>query len=121
MTDSELSVLLDAHDALVHSCVAGELPLAKFLALYNGFPHSYALDGHEATVDERAVFRRFEKRIAFHFRVASLLSGVYSEADSMNPLYEEAGRFAPAVALVRLRGFVGRYPDFRSEPGLRAD
>jgi hypothetical protein len=117
VTDSELGALLDAHDALVKSCVDSVLPFAEFLALYNDFPHAYALDGHEATPDERAVLQRSRKRIAFHYQVASVLSGLCSEADSENGMYGDAGRFGPAVGLKRLRELVGRYPDFKAEPG----
>jgi hypothetical protein len=116
VTDSELSALLDAHDALVKSCVDSVLPFVEFLALYNDFPHAYALDGHEATPDERAVLQRNRKRIAFHYQVGSVLSGLCSEADSANSLYGDAGRFGPAVGLTRLRELVDRYPDFKVEP-----
>lgn len=116
MTDSELTALLDAHDALVKSCVDSILPFAEFLALYIDFPHAYALDGHEATRDELAVFQRSRKRIAFHFRVANALFGMACEADSTNAPYEEAGRFSPEVGLMRLRALVRQYPEFKAEP-----
>jgi hypothetical protein len=66
MTDSELTALLDAHDALVKSCVDSISPIAEFLALYNDFPHVYALDGHETTRDDLAVFQRSRKRDQYH-------------------------------------------------------
>lgn len=116
MTESELSALLDAHDALVKSCVDLTLPFENFLALYNDFPHVYALDGHESAPDGRAVFQRSAKRIAFHFQVAKVLSGLTSEADSALSPYGEAGRFAPAVGLMRLGALVRRYPDLKAEP-----
>jgi hypothetical protein len=116
MTESELTALLDAHDSLVKSCVDSALPFAEFLALYNDFPHAYALDGHEATPDERAVLQRSHRRIAFHFQVANVLSGLVSEADLGNRPYEEAGRFAPAVGLMRLRALLRQHPDFKAEP-----
>jgi hypothetical protein len=115
MTESELTALHDAHDALVKSYVDSVLPIAAFLALYNDFPHTYALDGHEATPDERAVLQRSRKRIAFHFQIASVLSGLCSEAESENGMYAEAGRFAPAAGLKRLRDLVARYPEFKVE------
>jgi hypothetical protein len=65
MTESELTALLDAHDALVKSCVDSVLPIAAFLALYNDFPHTYALDGHEATPDERAAAKSKTNRVSF--------------------------------------------------------
>jgi hypothetical protein len=117
MTDSELTALLDVHDELVKSCVDSVLPFAEFLVLYNDFPHAYALDGHEATPDECAVLQRSRKRIAFHFQVAGVLSGLCSETDSENGMYGDAGRFGPTVGLMRLRELVGRHPDFKAEPG----
>jgi len=117
MTEPELAALLDAHDVLVRSCVDSVLPFAEFLALYNDFPQAYALDGHEATPDERAILQRSRKRIAFHYQVASVLSGLPSAAHSANGMYGDAMRFGPTVGLMRLRELIGRYPDFKAEPG----
>jgi hypothetical protein len=116
MTDEELNALLDAHDVLVKSCVDLTIPFEEFLALYDDFPHAYALGGHGATPDQLAMLGRSRKRIAFHFRVAGVLSGMASEADLPNRLYEEARRFAPAVGLMRLRTLIVRYPELKAEP-----
>jgi hypothetical protein len=116
MNEPGIVALLDAHDALVKAVVAGELPFAEFLAAYDDFPQVYALDGHEATPEEPAVLRRCRRRIGFHARVSSSISGLCSDADAGNPAFGEAGRFAPAVALMRLRALVIRYPDFQAEP-----
>ncbi|MEA3161256.1 MAG: hypothetical protein QOD95_2804 [Gammaproteobacteria bacterium] len=116
MTESALNALLDAHDALVKQCVDSALPFAEFLALYNDFPHLYALDGHEATPDGRAILQRSRKRIAFHYKVARVLSGLCSETDSENGIYGDAGRFGPMVGLMRLRELVGRHSDCKAEP-----
>jgi hypothetical protein len=115
VNESELTDLLDVHDSLVQSCVDSTLPFEKFLALYNDFPHLYALDGHEATPEDLAVLRRSNRRIAFHFKVTSALSGLCAEADSSRGPYGEAGRFGPAVGLMRLRALVRRYPEFKAE------
>lgn len=103
MNDLELTTLLDAHDALVKSCVDSTFPFEEFLALYNDFPHAYALDGHEAATEELAVLRRSNQRIEFHLKVASALSGLCAEGDSFRGPYGEAGRFGPAVGLMRMR------------------
>jgi hypothetical protein len=77
MTESALNALLDAHDALVKQCVDSALPFAEFLALYNDFPHLYALDGHEATPDGRAVLQRSRKRtLAYPVRLHETPSAV---------------------------------------------
>jgi hypothetical protein len=116
MNEPEIVALLDAHDALVKAVIAGELGFSEFLAAYDYFPREYALDGHEATPEVLAVLRRSRRRVAFHLRVSSSMLGVCSDADAGNAAYGEAGRFAPAVALMRLRALVARYPDFKAEP-----
>jgi hypothetical protein len=58
---------------------------------------------------------RFRKRVAFHVRISGVLSKVCSEEEDANPLYPEAGRFVPAVGLMRLRELVARYPGFEAE------
>jgi hypothetical protein len=115
MTESEISALLDAHDALVKACVDSSLTFSEFLFAYGDFPNNYALDEQKATADARAVLQFFRKRIAFHLRVAGTLSGFRSEDDSVSR-YGDAGHFIPAVALIRLRELATRYPDFKSEP-----
>jgi hypothetical protein len=117
MTEPELTALLDVHDSLVKSCVDAKMSFEEFLALYNDFPRRYALDGHEANPEERDILRRSRRRITFHLQVAEVLSGTYPVADVGNSLYEQVGRFAPAVGLMRLRELTRRHPDFRAEPG----
>jgi hypothetical protein len=112
MTESEVSALLDAHDALVKACVDSVLTYDEFSLAYGDFPNNYALDAQKATADARAVLQLFRRRLAFHFRVAGALSGFRAEDD----LYGEAGRFIPAIGLTRLRELVARYPDFKAEP-----
>ena len=119
MTESEIKALLDAHDGLVTACLDSSLSFAVFVSAYDGFPHSYALDGHEAVnVEERAILAMFRKRIAFHLRVAGVLSKVCSEEDNANSLYSEAGRFVPDVGLMRLRDLAAKYPGFEAQPDI---
>jgi hypothetical protein len=117
MTESEVKALLDAHDALVTACLDSSLTFAVFVSAYDGFPNNYALDGHEAvTQQERTVLALFPRRIAFHLRVAGVLSQVCSDEDNSNPSYAAARRFLPDVGLMRLRELVARYPGFEAEP-----
>jgi hypothetical protein len=117
MTEPEVKALLDAHDALVKAYLDSSLTFPVFVSAYDGFPHNYALDGHEAaTQQERTVLAFFPRRIAFHLRVAGVLSQVCSDEDNSNPSYAEARRFVPEVGLMRLRELVARYPDFEAEP-----
>jgi len=117
MTESEVSALFDAHDALVKACVDSILTFAEFSLAYGDFPNSYALDPQKAPVDARAVLRLFRKRLAFHLRVAAALSGFRSEDDAVSS-YGEAGRFIPTIGLMRLRELAARYPDFKAEPAF---
>ena len=57
MTESEISALLDAHDALVKACVDSSLTFSEFLFAYGDFPNNYALDEQKATADARAVLQ----------------------------------------------------------------
>jgi hypothetical protein len=100
MTESELSALLDAHDALVRACVEERLSLAEFLAAYDDFPRAYALDGSAATALEGAVFRLFRTRIAFHFRVLDVLSGLRSDEEYANTSDGGPGRVVTHVGLL---------------------
>jgi hypothetical protein len=115
MTESEVSALLDAHDALVTACVDSLLTFSEFLFAYGDFPNNYALDPQKAPPDARAVLALFRKRLAFHIRVAGTLRGFRAEDDTFSP-YGDAGRFTPAIGLTRLRELAARYPDFKAEP-----
>jgi hypothetical protein len=110
--------LLDAHDALIKACVDSVLTFAGFAMAYGRFPHSYSLDGKSSTAAELAVLRLFRRRIAFHGRVSAILSGLHSGDDPVDIPYEDAGRFLPAVGLMRLRELVARYPGFEAEPDI---
>jgi hypothetical protein len=116
MTESELSALFDAHDALVKAYGDSSLTFSEFVSAYGDFPHAYGLDAHSGTAEERAVSRLFRMRIAFHLRVSGVLSGLRAADDPVDIPYDDAGRFLPAVGLMRLRELVVRYPDFKAEP-----
>ncbi len=116
MLETELLALLDAHDALVAACAAGELSFSDFLSAYGGFPHNFALDGHESPHDELTLLKRFRQRIAFHFQVAGVLSGVYPGFAGMLGEDNEVGRFAPAVGMMRLKQLAARHPKFECPP-----
>jgi hypothetical protein len=63
-----------------------------------------------------AVSRLLGRRIAFHRRVAGVISGLRVEADSPG-MEMEVGRFMPIVGLMRLRELVARYPEFKAHEG----
>jgi hypothetical protein len=117
VTESEINTLLDAHDALVRAYVHSTITFFEFVAAYRDFPHNYPLVRDSGTEDERAALRLFRKRIAFHLRVSGVLSGLRSGQDPAVISHGDAGRFLPAVGLIRLRELLARYPDFKAEPG----
>jgi hypothetical protein len=118
MTESELNGLLDAHDVLVKAYVDTSLTFSEFVCAYGDFPHNYALDNASGSVQERAVRRLFGERIAFHLRVAGVLSGLRSADDPADIPYVDAGRFLPAVGRMRIRELVARYPELKDERGF---
>lgn len=120
VTESEINALLDAHDALVRAYVHSTITFSEFVSAYGDFPHNYRLDGHWGTADETAVLRLFRKRIAFHLRVSGVLSGLRSGHDPAVISHGDAGRFLPAVGLIRLRELLARYPDFKAEADFGA-
>ena len=118
MTEAEINALLDAHDALLQACVDSALTFSEFVSAYGEFPHNYGLFGYSETAQQRFMSRLFGRRIAFHSRVAALLSGLRSADDPVDIPHEDAGRFLPALGLQRLRELATRYPDFRAEPDV---
>jgi hypothetical protein len=108
MIPSPIGALLDARDALVRACLNNRLGFGEFLAAYGDFPASYGLDDHSACKDQGERLQLFRKRIAFHMRVAGVLSGLRSESGSA--VYSDVERFLPAVGLMRLRGVAAEYP-----------
>jgi hypothetical protein len=116
MTASELNALLDAHDVLVKAYVDSSLTFAEFVSAYGDFPHNYGLDGQARTAEERVVLQLLGRRVAFHLRVASVVSGLRAADDPADIPNADAGQFLPAVGLTRIRELVARYPEFRAEP-----
>jgi hypothetical protein len=121
MSESEISALLDAHDALVKAYVDSSLTFSEFVSAYGDFPHNYALVGDLGIGKERGVLRLFGRRIAFHLRVSGVLSGLRSADDPADISHRDANRFLPAVGLKRIRELVARYPDFKAEPDFGSD
>jgi hypothetical protein len=117
-TESEVSALLDAHDVLVKAYVDLSLGFDEFVSAYGDFPHNYPLVGDSVTAGDRAILRFFQKRIAFHVRVAGVLSGLRSADDPADISHDDANRFLPAVGLMRIRELIARYPDLEAEPDL---
>jgi hypothetical protein len=118
MTQSEISALLDAHDALVKAYVDSSLACEAFVPAYGDFPRNYILVGDSGTAEGPAVLRLFGRRIAFHSTVSGVLSGLRSADDPVDISQDDANRFLPAVGLMRIRELVVRYPDSNAEPHL---
>jgi hypothetical protein len=115
LIETEIAALLDAHDALVKACVDGSLSFAEFLAAYGDFPRNYALDGRSANPADRDIPRLFRRRIAFHSRVASTLSGLAEVGNLADTPYGEAVGLPEKIGLMRLHALSTRYPEFEAE------
>jgi len=115
MTESELLALLDCHDRLVKTCLAGDISIEQFVEHYDNFPGSYALDGHESSAAEKAILERHEERVRFHFGVLECLRGLCREEDAAKPEYLEAGRFGRAEGFRRLQRFCQTWPGRRND------
>ena len=121
IVEAEINALLDSHDALIRACIDSALAFSAFVSAYGVFPRNYSFGGESNTAEEAVASKLFRKRIAFHTRVAGVLSGLRSADDASDIPYEDAGRFLPSVGLKRLQELVARYPDFTAEPDLRAE
>lgn len=95
---------LEVHDALVVRCASGEVSFGHFCEMYDSFYARAALDGHEATPHDRALFARFEPRLRLHERIwREVLSRVTSDDLLAVPGAIEAGFIGSeqAVRLIR--------------------
>jgi len=117
MNETEIAAVLDAHDALVRACVDGSLPFAEFWAAYADFPRNYALGGKSAHPADREVVGLFRRRIAFHSRVASTLSGLAEVGTLADTSLGDAIGLPEKIGLMRLHALSARYPEFKAEPG----
>jgi hypothetical protein len=115
VNESEIGAALDAHDALIKAYVDSSLEFDEFVLAYGDFPHAYALAGNAGSRDDRRSLRLFRKRIAFHVRVAGVLSGLRSADDPADISHDDANRFLPTVGLQRIRELVQRYPEFKAD------
>ena len=103
-SETELLAVLDEHDGNVLRCARGEIGFWEFVETDGSFYGYYALDGHESDDNEQALFIKHEDRIETHRIIAEvILGGVCTEEDMKNPLYPQAGRFGPDVALQKLQ------------------
>jgi hypothetical protein len=121
MTTADLDALLDAHDALVRACVAGELPLAEFVLAYGEFPGGQGIDAGSLAREWPALAAALQTRLAFHRQVAALLSGLNAGGDPPVGLTGGAGAFLEKAVSLRLRTLLDRHPDCRGgTPGIGA-
>lgn len=96
---SQLREILDDLDRLVYLCAREAISFAEFLELY-GYPvGQHALDGHDASIEERNLLGEFSKRIGLHIRVQDrVLHRICSANDADNVEYIDAGRISPVEA-----------------------
>jgi hypothetical protein len=102
MTDKGelLEVLLDG-TTLVAELVEGKVSVEDFLRTYGNFYYYNALDGHEATPEQRGVLEDYAEVCRLHERVQGIVDLVYA-GDEPNPQYEAAGRILGDEAARRI-------------------
>ena len=107
--NSELDLLqtIEAKNALIRQCIAGEIEFKEFCAKYNDFYTYYALDGHESDDEEQALFEKHENKIKPHRIVAyEVLGQLCSDDDAELESYKSMGRFGAVEALKRLKNVI---------------
>jgi len=117
MSATAIRGALDAHDALVQDCAEGRLTFGEFLGAYGDFPRGYRLEEGTANAEEREALRLFRKRVAFHWLVAGVISGLRGTAELESLGDSGIDEFLPAVGLMRLRELVARHPEFEATGG----
>jgi hypothetical protein len=84
---------------------------ADFLATYDNFYWSFALDGHESDLSAIALLAKYSTRIAPHRVIAeSILSNLCADTDADLDDYKDSGRFGSSEALARLKLVVASLP-----------
>jgi hypothetical protein len=112
MTETELLAALDVHDQLLRLCASGGISFNDFVAKYNNFYWSYALDGHESDGNGIALLLKHADRIAVHKAVAEeVLVKLCTDADSTKESYQRAGRIGSVEALARIRRLAAENPE----------
>ncbi len=101
-SEQDLLAALDRGDELVRLCASGRLSFAEFCERYDNLYWVYAMDGHEANTEGRAVLTKYASRIAPHRAVAEILGMVCSDPDADTEAYRRAGRFGSSEAVARL-------------------
>jgi len=97
MDEHPVLEVLEAGTLRVLGLEAGRLTPTQFVEEYGAFYHHSALDGHEATPEDRAVLRENADACRLHAEVQAIVDKIY---DSAVPLaeYERAGRLLPGEA-----------------------
>jgi hypothetical protein len=110
MTETELLAALVIHDELLRLCASTRMPFGDFVAEYNNFYWSYALDGHESDADGLALLWKYADRIAVHKAVAEeVLGKICSDIDAGKESYQHGGRIGSVEALARISKLVEKH------------
>jgi len=103
-SESELLEKISEHDDLIRLCAQGKISLPEFRLKYRNFYSNYALDGHESDEEEKAIFKKHEKRIEPHLIVEyEILGKICPDSDAALEVYKNAGRIGSAEAVERLK------------------
>jgi hypothetical protein len=104
-SEEEMLATLDQYDQLVRDCVSGRISFEEFLDRYGTFYMTYALDGHESDLGEKALLEVHRDRIVPHREIWERIigGGLCSDEDARKESYVQAGRFGSGEGLRRLR------------------
>src|SRR5215207_7228130 len=93
-SEEEMLATLDQYDQLVRDCVSGRISFEEFLDRYGTFYMTYALDGHESDLVEKALLEVHRDRIVPHREIWERIigGGLCSDEDARNEAYIQAGR-----------------------------
>jgi hypothetical protein len=85
--------------------VSGRISFEEFLDRYGTFYMTYALDGHESGLGEKALLEVHRDRIVPHREIWERIigGGLCSDEDARKESYIQAGRFGSGEGLRRLR------------------
>jgi hypothetical protein len=107
MTENELLLALDIHDALVASYARGALTYSELADAYDSFYPRYALDGHEPDPAPE-LLEKLASRFSLHREIwEQVLTRTCSEALLGSP--GAAGFISAAEAVERIRDLARRH------------
>ena len=92
----------------VQAVASGEVEFQQFVALYDNYYYSAALDGHEGGAEYLAFLKENRSLVALHKQVQTVLDKVYVSPSGENPVAVPAGRLSAQEAEQEIRKLVNK-------------